>query len=62
VVIPFGSGTGKGSEPMGGEEYMASVHFPPAVYSHLTRLANDKNLSFEEMVVYVCKKGLDHLG
>ena len=59
VVIPFGSGTGMGGEPVGAEAYMVVVRFPPEVYSNLIRIAKDKNLSLENMVVDACKKGLD---
>ena len=62
MVIPFGSGTGMGGEPAGAEAYMVVVRFPPEVYSDLIKVAKDKNLSIEDMVVHVCKKGLDRLG
>jgi hypothetical protein len=62
VVIPFGSGTGMGGEPIGAEAYMVVVRFPPEVYSHLIQMAKDKKLSIEDVVVHVCKKGLDRLG
>jgi hypothetical protein len=44
VVIPFGSGTGMGSEPVGAEAYMVVVRFPPEVYSDLIKMAKDKKL------------------
>jgi UDP-N-acetyl-D-mannosaminuronate dehydrogenase len=62
VVIPIGSGTGMGGEPVGAEAYMVVVRFPPEVYSDLIKMAKDKNLSIDDMVVYACKKGLDRLG
>ena len=62
MVIPFGSGAGMGSEPVGAEAYMAVVRFPPEVYANLIKMAKDKKLSIEDMVVHVCKKGLDRLG
>jgi len=62
VVIPFGSGAGMGSEPVGAEAYMVVVRFPPEVYSDSVKMAKDKNLSIQDMVVYACKKGLDRLG
>ena len=62
VVIPFGSGTGMGGEPVGAEAYMVVVRFPPEVYSNLIRIAKDKNLSLENMVVDACRYGLDRLG
>jgi hypothetical protein len=62
VVIPFGSGTGMGGEPVGAEAYMVVVRFPPEVYSDLIQMAKYKKLSIEDMVVHVCKKGLDRLG
>jgi hypothetical protein len=62
VVIPFGSGTGMGGEPVGAEAYMVVVRFPPEVYLDLIQMAKDKKLSIEDMVVHVCKKGLDRLG
>ena len=61
MVIPFGSGTGMGGEPVGAEAYMVVVRFPPEVYSHLIKIAKDKNLSLDDTVVYVCKKNLDTL-
>ena len=51
-----------GSEPIGAEAYMVVVRFPPDVYSHLIKIAKDKNLSIEDMVVHACKDGLDRLG
>ena len=51
-----------GSEPVGAEAYMAVVRFPPEVYANLIKMAKDKNLSIEDVVVHVCKKGLDRLG
>ena len=62
MVIPFGSGTGMGSEPVGAEAYMVVVRFPPEVYLDLIKMAKDKNLSIEDVVVHVCKKCLDRLG
>ena len=62
MVIPFGSGTGMGGEPVGAEAYMVVVRFPPEVYSDLIKMAKDKTLSIEDVVVHVCKKGLDRLG
>ena len=62
VVIPFGSGVEMGSEPIGAEAYMVVVRFPPEVYSDLIKIAKDKNLSIEDMVLHACKKGLDCLG
>ena len=62
MVIPFGSGAEMGNEPVGAEAYMVVVRFPPEVYSDLIRVAKDKNLSMEYMVVHACKKGLDRLG
>ena len=61
MVIPFGSGTGMGGEPVGAEAYMVVVRFPPEVYSHLIKIAKDKNLSLDDTVVYVCKKNLETL-
>ena len=61
MVIPFGSGTGMGGEPVGAEAYMVVVRFPPEVYLHLIKIAKDKNLSLDDTVVYVCKKNLDTL-
>jgi hypothetical protein len=51
-----------GSEPVGAEAYMVVVRFPPEVYSNLIKMAKDKKLSIEDVVVHVCKKGLDRLG
>ena len=51
-----------GGEPVGAEAYMVVVRFPPEVYSNLIRMAKDKNLSLENMVVDACKYGLDRLG
>ena len=62
MVIPFGSGAEMGGEPIGAEAYMVVVRFPPEVYSHLIKMAKDKNLSIEDAVVQVCRKGLDRLG
>ena len=62
MVIPFGSEAGIGSEPVGAEAYMVVVRFPPEVYSDLIKVAKDKNLSIEDMVVHACKDGLDRLG
>ena len=44
MVIPFGSGTGMGGEPVGAEAYMVVVRFPPEVYSDLIKMAKDKPL------------------
>ena len=62
MVIPFGSGAGMDSEPIGPEACMVVVRFPPAIYSNLIRIAKDKNLSLEDMVVHACKEGVDRLG
>ena len=62
MVIPFGSGTGMGGEPAGAEAYMVVVRFPPEVYSDFIKMAKDENLSIEDVVVHVCKKGLDRRG
>ena len=62
MVIPFGSGTGMGGEPVGAEAYMVVVRFPPEVYSNLIKMAKDKRLSIEDVVVHVCKKGVDRRG
>ncbi len=51
-----------GSEPIGAEAYMVVVRFPPEVYLDLIKIAKDKNLSIEDMVVHACKDGLDRLG
>jgi hypothetical protein len=59
---PLGSGLGLGSESMKGETYTVSVHFPTAVYAHLIQMAGDKDMSLDEMIVRVCKKGLDRCG
>jgi fibrillarin-like rRNA methylase len=42
VVIPFGSGAGMGSEPVGAEACMVAVHFSPKVYSDLIKIAKDR--------------------
>ena len=47
---------------MKGEIYTVSVHFPPAVYAHLIKMAGDKDTSLDDMIVRVCKKGLDRCG
>ena len=62
MVIPFGSGAEMGGEPIGAEAYMVVVRFPPEVYSHLIKIAKDKSLSIEDMVIHACKAGLDRLG
>jgi hypothetical protein len=41
-MIPFGSGAGMGSEPVGIEAYMVVVRFPPEVYSNLIKTAKAK--------------------
>eukprot|EP01036_Dinobryon_divergens_P041751 gene41751-55377_t len=47
---PLGSGLGLGSETMKGEIYTVSVHFPPAVYAHLIKMAGDKDTSLDDMI------------
>ena len=59
---PLDSGLGLGSETMKGETYTVSVHFPTAVYAHLIQMAGDKDMSLDDMIVRVCKKGLDRCG
>ena len=44
MVIPFGSGAGMGSEPVGAEACMVAVHFSPKVYPDLIKMAKDKPL------------------
>jgi len=51
-----------GGEPAGAEAYMVVVRFPPEVYSDFIKMAKDENLSIEDVVVHVCKKGLDRRG
>jgi len=59
---PLGSGLGLGSESIKGDTYAVMVHSPPAVYGHLIKMADDKDMSLDDMVVRVCKKGLDRCG
>ena len=42
MVIPFGSGAGMGSEPVGAEACMVAVHFSPKVYSDLIKITKDR--------------------
>ena len=42
MVIPFGSGAGMGSEPVGAEACIVAVHFSPQVYSDLIKIAKDR--------------------
>jgi hypothetical protein len=62
VSTPFASGTGTSVDSGEGDSYRVSVEFPPSVFALLVAMAADKKLSLDEMVVHVCKKGLDALG